>query len=403
MNEVTDDVGARHFHKLYGARQPRMSYKKEDCIDYTLMTIISAVVIGLAYGPDHWLSLLGVALCVFMILVFPMRHGFGWRMPVILQRPQDILNLFVHKAQNVKPSFWLAIAVLLLENYFIYLTPDLPHHSEQLRTIAIWLFFGHLIGLSLYRTLILIEHLRKREFVRQVLLETTWKRFLVKQPNITLHIVHAYVTGLLTHIVLVAPWYLVITHARFSVIALPATLLLNGLTQYHYMRTLNDWFYRDHWLGHNSELEFVYLHGTHHDAIPSGLIGVAGNGHLEGFLRYVTSAPFVFYNPLLAAVFFTGSVKQDIDSHQYIPGVFPRQRRQFLETSQHSVHHYGRLEPYGLALKFDQPHVSDAYKKSMRLPDEIANSIRLDERLTGFKWNNSSFRRFMELFDKYQS
>ena len=40
-----------------------------------------------------------------------------------------------------------------------------------------------------------------------------------------------------------------------------------------------------------SEVEFVYLHGTHHDAIPCALIGVGENGHLEGVFRQIIGFP----------------------------------------------------------------------------------------------------------------
>jgi hypothetical protein len=124
---------------------------------------------------------------------------------------------------------------------------------------------------------VLVSHLRKKDLVREALLQTIWENYLTKQPNITLQILHAYVTGVLTHIVLIAPWHLVITHANFSIFALPVTFALSVFTQYQFFKVLNVWFYRDHWLGHNSELEFLYLHGPHHDAVPCGLIGVGGD------------------------------------------------------------------------------------------------------------------------------
>src|SRR5262249_28348925 len=136
-----------------------------------------------------------------------------------------------------------------------------------------------------YRTVILIAHLAKRELVREVLMQTPWQRTIKAKTNMTLEILHAYGTGVLTHIVLLAPWYMVIKYSRFSVIFLPVVCLINVIVHLKWMQRYNGWFYRDHWLGHNSELEFVYLHGTHHDAIPSGLIAVSENGFLEGFLR----------------------------------------------------------------------------------------------------------------------
>src|SRR5205807_7834504 len=95
----------------------------------------------------------------------------------------------------------------------------------------------------------------------------------------------------------------------------------------NWYKVLNTWFYRDHWLGHNSEFEFIFLHGTHHDAIPSGMIAVAENGLLEGFTRYTLGSPIAVYDPIVSFLLFSFEITSDIESHQYIPGVFPRMPR----------------------------------------------------------------------------
>jgi hypothetical protein len=169
-----------------------------------------------------------------------------------------------------------------------------------------------------------------------------------------------------------------------------------------WMKAINRWFYRDHWLGHNSEFEFVFLHGTHHDAIPSAMIAVAENGLLEGFLRLAMGTPVSFYNPVVAFLMNTLEVKVDMEAHQYIPGVYPRLPMNVMEVSQHSTHHYGSIEPYSFGIKVDQPGAPEEYNKVFaRLPDELKNSARLDEELTGFKWDNPTHRRTMSLYRKY--
>lgn len=396
------ELDERHFHKLYGLKRPRMTFQRSDFLDYTLMTLITAAVIAAIYGPGHPMAIIGYALCVFMIVAFVPRHGVKLKTPVLLRRPQDVLYMLIYKLQNLKPAWFIAVGVLLLENYLIYLTPNFPHHVELMRTIAIVLFFVHFISLTAYRTVCLIDHLRKKDLVREVLLQTSWRGFIEKRPSIALEIVHAYFTGILTHIVLIAPWYFVITHLNFSVPALPVVLAINVLLQRQFYKTFNDWFYRDHWVGHNSELEFLYLHGTHHDVIPSGLIGVAGNGHLEGLLRHSLGYFNPFYNPVFAFALYSLEVKSDIDYHQYIPGVFPQLSRQLHEINQHSMHHLGSLEPYGIALYFDQPHVTEEFKKSVPIPAAIRNSIQLDERLTGYKWITNRYNNYLALVDKYQ-
>ena len=388
-------IDATHFHKLYGVRKQRITYQKKDFLDYTLMTLISGFIVCFSLGARHSLSIAAMLLCVWMIVMFPIRHGLELRLPLLFVRPQEVLYSLIHKIQNLKLAYFLAVGALIIENGFIYLTPGLPHHVELMRKIALYALYAHFIAITLYRTAILVSHLAKRERVREILMQSIWKTSLQRQPRISLEILHAYFTGLLTHIVYLVPWYLVITHVNFSIILFPITAVAAVLIQQKYQNVLNDWFYRDHWLGHNSEFEFVYLHGTHHDAIPSSLIGVGGNGHLEGFFRGFVGFPIPFYNPVMAAIAFTISVKLDMDLHQYIPGVFPRLPRGFYEIGQHSTHHFGRIEPYGFAFK-------DTEKRYKSVAPELKNSADLDEQLNGYVWDNPRHRWFLDLVDQYE-
>lgn len=400
MNVDTDRL--KHFHLLFGVRKPRISYQKKDFIDYALMTLVTALVIYFTYGPGNLMSVFGIALCGYMIAAFPVRHGFELRMPLIMRRPQDILYMAVYKIRNIKSFYFLTVGLLVLENYLIYLTPGLPHKLELTHSIAVYLFYAHFGLITVYRTIILGAHLYKKEHVREVLMESAWKNRVAKPRSITLEILHAYFTGVLTHIVLIAPWYIVIAYFEYSLVFLPVVCVLDIIINLRFLKVMNAWFYRDHWLGHNSEFEFLYLHGTHHDAIPSGLIGVAGNGHLEGFLRHAMAFPTPFFNPLISCLVYTIDVKKDIEVHQYIPGVFPQLSREFQEVTQHSTHHFGRVEPYGFAVKLDQPGVSEDLKKEFKMmPDELRNSARLDEQL-GFKWDNHRHKWYLGLLDKYQ-
>ena len=48
---------------------------------------------------------------------------------------------------------------------------------------------------------------------------------------------------------------------------------------------------------------------------------------------------------------------------------------------------------------------SEAYKKGLArflAPEELLTSVRLDEELNGFKWENPTYRRTLSLYDKYQ-
>lgn len=391
------------FHKLYGPKQPRVTYYERDFIDYVLMIVLTALVVGVTYGVDQFMSTAAFALCGIMLAMFVVRHGVEARVPAILSRPQDVLYMFVYKLQNLRPMYFVALSVLLLENVLIAATPNLPHHVDLMRKVAFTLFYVHLLFITGYRTAIFIDHLVKKELVREVLMQTAWKRVINEQTKMTLEVVHAYCTGLLTHIVLLAPWYVVITYSHFSVIFLPVACVINIMIHLKWWQRYNEWFYRDHWLAHNSELEFVFLHGTHHDAIPSGMIAGTETGFLEGFLRFALGWPVPFYSPIICFAVCTYDVTTDIHLHQYIPGVFPRIPIQMMEIIQHSTHHYGSIEPYGVGVKVDQPAVSEELKKAFaRVPDGLKNSARLDEQLTDFKWENPTHRRILRLFEKYQ-
>ncbi len=397
-----DTVTAARLHSIYGERTPRVVYFKRDFVDYALMLLVSAALIAIAYGQDHPLALAGFGLCAAMLGTFVIRHGVALALPLLLRRPQDALYMFVYKLQNLKAPYFVALGLLVLENVLIARTPDLPHHTEAMRNVALGLFYFHLLSLSVYRTVILAAHIQKRALLKEVLSQTPWKAQVGGGRSVMLEILHAYGTGLLTHIILLAPWYVVITRLRFSALFLLVSCGINLAIHVKWMKSLNAWFYRDHWLGHNSEFEFLWLHGTHHDAIPSGLIAVAGNGLLEGLARHTIGYPVPFYNPLATFVVYMFEVLLDINSHQFIPGIFPRQPKGVVIANQHSSHHYGKLEPYGFGINSDHPDVPAGLRRSYaRFPDELSNSIRLDQELTGFRWDNAAYRRTLALYEKY--
>ena len=393
----------QRYHRLFGARKARINYAKTDFLDYLLMCLICAAAIVAAYGAASPLGMAGLAMCAFMAVSFAVRHGVALKVPLLLRRPQDVVFMLAHKVENLPWVYWVALAVGLLEYLAIQATPQWPHHVAFMRAAGIALFYLHLAGIVLYRTVSLADHLRKHALVSKVLLASPWKNAGLVRTQIRYEIVHAYVTGLLTHLILVAPWFFVMTHWQFSVLFAPLVCVLNVAVHMKFIRLINGWFYRDHWLGHNSEFEFVYLHGSHHDAIPAGLIAVAGNGFLEGLMRNIVGYPTPFYNPLLAFFAYTVEVKRDIDFHQFIPGIFPTLPLEFRRVGQHSTHHFGHLEPYGFAIKIDQPGLSPSFVSVFKsFPEEFSNSAALDEALTGFEWDNPRHRWFVKICEEHE-
>jgi hypothetical protein len=129
-------VDTKEFHKFYGDKKLRITYQNSDFLDYVAMLSMSASLIGFVYGAIHPLSIVSYVLCAFMLALFPMRHGVQFRVPLILARPQEVLYCLIHKIQNIKPVYFIAIGALLLENYIISLTPEWPHKVQLMHQVA---------------------------------------------------------------------------------------------------------------------------------------------------------------------------------------------------------------------------------------------------------------------------
>src|SRR5690242_17041445 len=113
------------FHKLYGLKKPRAVYYKKDFLDYILMILLCTLAIGFSYGFGRPISIFGFALCGFTLAMFVTRHGIELAVPVILRRPQEVLHMFAYKFQNLKSVYFIALGLLLLENFLIVATPNL--------------------------------------------------------------------------------------------------------------------------------------------------------------------------------------------------------------------------------------------------------------------------------------
>ena len=141
------------FHKLYRRSKPRVVYYKQDFIDYFLMIAMTAIAIAVSYGWSSVMSFIGIALCGVMIATFIIRHGIEFKMPVILSRPQEILYTLTYKLQNLNRVYFTALGLLLLENLLIAATPNLPHHAELMRKVALYFFYIHIISVTAFRVM----------------------------------------------------------------------------------------------------------------------------------------------------------------------------------------------------------------------------------------------------------
>ncbi|UAA37174.1 hypothetical protein KIH87_10480 [Paraneptunicella aestuarii] len=310
--------------------------------------------------------------------------------------------MVIYRLVNIEPVMLIAAGILLVENVLISLTPQLPHNTELVREVAFYLIYIHFAIITAYRTVILVAHLIKKELVRDVLIETLWKRTVTKKTGVTLEIFHSYFTGLLAHLMMLIPWYLVVSYLNFSVLFLPIICIANYFVFSHSLGGILRWYYRDHWLGHNAELDFVYLHGAHHDAIPSALLAADESGFLEGVVRQALGRPIALFNPLMASIYYTIKVWENVTGHQYIPGIYPKAA----ERTQHAIHHHGNLEPYGLPFNLASlMHILPEKEKAKfeKMTEREKEAYRLDEILTGFQWNNPKFIWYQQLIRKYNA
>src|ERR1700741_3130705 len=97
---VMNTSDAAFFHKLYGTPKPRVTYYERDFLDYVLMIVLSGLVAGVSYGFGQVVSTVAFALCAFALVMFIVRHGIEFRVPVILRRPQDVFYMLAYKLQN---------------------------------------------------------------------------------------------------------------------------------------------------------------------------------------------------------------------------------------------------------------------------------------------------------------
>ncbi|MBZ5522041.1 MAG: hypothetical protein LAP21_07340, partial [Acidobacteriia bacterium] len=107
------------FHRLYGRKKLKVTYYGSDFLDYALMILLNALVIIFSYGFSSAMSISGLALCIFMFVAFIVRHGVELKIPVILRQPQEIAYMLVYKLQNLRLVYFIALGLIVLENFLI--------------------------------------------------------------------------------------------------------------------------------------------------------------------------------------------------------------------------------------------------------------------------------------------
>jgi hypothetical protein len=222
-----------------------------------------------------------------------------------------------------------------------------------------WVVWTPFLLITIFRFVILVAHLLRASVVRDVLVASPQKQSIERLP-IQQHIVHAFVTGMIAHLSLVAPCALFFLWTSPTV--LREALLIGGYTAWSGIarplrkRKLlgrpgviaNRLVYQNHHIAHRSRFYFTVFHGHHHDAIPSALIGsAAGTGFLENADRAMTTLE-PLKSILIVQATWAWVIAFDMVVHQYIPGVFPFAKPTITGVSHHVTHHFGRALPLGI-------------------------------------------------------
>jgi hypothetical protein len=382
-------VSTQHYHQQHGIQSVRMIYKNSDFTDYALMTIFTFMTAQISYGEDNEITHFTKLLSIYMISAFYYRHGAKLHLPYVLRHPQEVFYSAYHKIRNIHIPTILSLAAMLIENKIVHSTPTIIdyHYSENIKNISIASIYLHLGLISSYRTVVLVDHLIKNDLVRNILKDSKWNKVLGKRNNSVFEIIHAYLTGVLAHLMSIAPWYFVMTTFKRSVLVYPLIMVLEKYLAPWRLLTVNSWYYRDHWLSHHSAFDFVYLHGPHHDAIPSGLLAVDESGFLESFLKSVIGYSNVYMSPLHIPKLFTKSIYMNINNHQYIPGIFPYARDNVANGHHHAQHHYLNLKPIGIAFE------------NLNIP---AISVEFDQQVNGFNPQTKIWDWFKRTTEHYE-
>lgn len=370
---------------------PRLMYKQTDFIDYLIMNGLTLALVAVTFGWSHPFSIATVFMLLFMTVMFPIRHGATLSVPILFKSPKSLFFTFYNRLNNVNAPYIIGISLFAVEIIAVVLTPQLPHKVEFMRDAGIILIYVHFGLISLFRSIVLVAHLRKTRHVRQVLMDSPWKQFVSKSTVAELF--HSYFTGLITHITMLVPFYLVTTCFLRSILFVPLNMVLIRLLGFRekFFTRQNRWQYRDHWLAHNSPVEFVYLHGPHHDAIPTALLAVGDHGYLEGALKHSFGWPVAFLNAIDSFLLNTLAIWIDMKGHQFVPGIFPYSRRKDGKERHHSVHHYLSLVPYSLGLRLKGG-----------LPNPEFGDGSIDEVLDNYDPRNKRITWFLGQIEKYE-
>ena len=353
-----DATGAR--------RRSFMRYRAEDFPLYIFSLLLTGLLIVPAL-PYEWERLTLIATLVYFAGTFMVRHGAKTGSSAF----RAILEGLTSYPKMVVYNWWVARSALLPIVAVFLFAITLEHFLRPALTGTRWLLspfpwwwavWVPFLAITAIRAAVLVTHLHRASLVQQFLERSPIRKSYVG-ISIYQHIFHAFATGMVAHLSLVAPAVLFYSLTEPSY--LREALLIGGYAIWSVIgvqlrkRDLIEeeinlafrLFYENHVIAHHSRFFFTVFHGHHHDTIPSAMIGSAGGtGFLENLDRTL-----MWLDPLNSVLLmqynWAQSIVIDMATHQYIPGVFPFTRTTTVGTAHHVTHHFGSLLPLGMIFR----------------------------------------------------
>jgi hypothetical protein len=349
-------------------------YKKNDFILYVFSLLVLGALSAVAL--HGWVEI-GVVqvLLAYMIYCFVMRHGASWDATCfpelfrgLITFPGYVGGLMRMRAKRLlAPALVFAVALTAEFAARRWLPGSFWTHAVPYYEI----FAIHFLVVTAFRTVVLGSHLARAATVRDVLetAPSNWRR-MMKSLSVENLCFHSYVTGVLTHLAAWLPcllfwkltgptWSRELVILGAAVAWRLAVVRVRGMTRldiahqlffadFASLRSIGQAFESSHEKAHYSRFHFTVLHGHHHDAIPSSLLGSAPSGSGIGEnLERTFYFGWLFWSVVGTAITHTYAVIFDMVGHQFIPGIFPFSRWLVRRRRHHVVHHYGKIRPLG--------------------------------------------------------
>ena len=336
-------------------------YQPDDFILYVFALAIVQAGFCLAF-PNGWIRGLAAMGLLYLAVTFILKRGakldFTCLSAVssgLAAYPRRLVRL-IRTGGRLIPVFSGILLVGLAVEHAGLTSPSIRKSFLAQPFPYLTAFAIHFTLISAFRTVICITQLRRTTLLGSILGESGWRHEL-KRLAVWNHVLHGYVTGLLTHVCLFIPslifWRFTQPTflrelAMFTMTALVIVWVGPRRCQKILYVTRCAAFLMAHEEDHKSRFHFAVLHGPHHDAIPTAVMAASETGFCEAIDRGIHLWLFT-YSVLALVLLLSLAVPVNMLGHQYVPGVFPFSGLVMRQATHHVAHHFGSLRPLGFA------------------------------------------------------